>query len=482
MNGPPREKRRVDLDVIEALIAKHPDGIGRAALESAYAESSGRAIPWRTLLRRLGQLEREQRIVIAGSGKSTLYRPGPALLTDEDRGAEAGYVDISEASRRIRAVVRRPLGERHPVGYDTSLLDDYKPGVTWYLPEETRQHLHDIGRTAEAQQPAGTYARDIYSRLLIDLAWASSQLEGNTYTRLDTQLLLEFGQTAEGKQAEETLMILNHKAAIELLVEQADLIGLNGYTVCNLHAAVSEGLMENPADEGTLRKGPVAIGQSTYVPLAIPQKIEELFHLLLAKAEAIPDPIEQSFFLLIHLPYLQPFGDINKRTSRLAANIPLIKANLCPLSFVGVPVRAYVEGILGLYELRKIELIRDVFVAAYERSCAQYRVVKDSVPPPDRLRTRYRGELRDTVKAIVLDGLPPRAKSVRRVITDMPIEKDDYDAFVECALSLIAALHEGAIGRYGLRPSQFASWRENYSPAGRHDDGSGAPATSRLPP
>ena len=81
----------------------------------------------------------------------------------------------------------------------------------------------------------------------------------------------------------------------------------------------------------------VMIGSSVYTPIAIPQVIEERFDTLLAKAEAIPDPIEQSFFVMVHLPYLQPFIDVNKRTSRLAANIPLIRANLCPLSFVDVP-------------------------------------------------------------------------------------------------------------------------------------------------
>ena len=80
-------------------------------------------------------------------------------------------------------------------------------------------------------------------------------------------------------------------------------------------------------------------------------------HLLPDKAKAIPDPFEQVFFLLVQIPYLQPFEDVNKRVVRIGANIPLIKQNLCPLSFVDVPERSYVEGILGVYELNKIELL-----------------------------------------------------------------------------------------------------------------------------
>ena len=93
----------------------------------------------------------------------------------------------------------------------------------------------------------------------------------------------------------------------------------------------------------------------------MPQLIEECFRQLLDKAALIPDPFEQAFFALVQLPYLQPFLDVNKRVSRLAANLPLIRANLCPLSFVDVPIHAYVDGLLGVYELNRIELLRDVF-------------------------------------------------------------------------------------------------------------------------
>jgi len=266
-----------------------------------------------------------------------------------------------------------------PVSYDGAFLEAYTPGKTWYLSKALRTRLHEIGRTADAAQPAGTYAREIFARLLIDLAWASSRLEGNTYTRLDTQNLIEFGQRAEGKDATEAQMILNHKAAIELLVEHADAVRFNRYTMLNLHAALSENLLGDPSDEGRLRTRIVNITGTTYTPLGIPQKIEEYFNLLLTKADAITDPFEQAFFVMVQLPYLQPFADVNKRTSRLAANIPLITANLCPLSFVDIPQQAYVDAVLGVYELRRVDLLRDVFLWAYERSAAQYRVVREAM-------------------------------------------------------------------------------------------------------
>ena len=96
-------------------------------------------------------------------------------------------------------------------------------------------------------------------------------------------------------------------------------------------------------------------------------------------AAEIEDPFEQAFFLMVHLPYLQPFEDVNKRVSRLAANIPFIRHNLCPLSFIDVPQQAYVDAMLGVYELNQVELLRDVFVWAYARSCQQYVAVQQNM-------------------------------------------------------------------------------------------------------
>src|SRR3546814_4559775 len=117
--------------------------------------------------------------------------------------------------------------------------------------------------------------------------WASSRLEGNTYSRLDTQNLIQFGQLAAGKDQLEAQMILNHKAAIEMLVEQAGEIGFNRYTVQNLHALLADNLLPDDAAGGRLRRVDVAIAGSVYQPLAVPQKIEEHFDTLLAKAQAI---------------------------------------------------------------------------------------------------------------------------------------------------------------------------------------------------
>jgi fido (protein-threonine AMPylation protein) len=354
------------------------------------------------------------------------------------------------------------MGEKTPVGYDTDWLFNYRPGNSWYLTKENRAHLHEVGRTPDENRPAGTFARDILSRLLIDLAWASSRLEGNTYSRLDTQNLLEFGQRAEGKDVKETQMILNHKTAIEYLVSAVDHGAFNRATILTLHAALSENLLADPADEGRLREKAVSISGTSYTPNAIPQIIRECFDRILATVVAIPDPFEQAFFMMVHVPYLQPFIDVNKRTSRLAANLPLIQANLCPLSFVDVSEKSYVEGTLGVYEHKRVELLRDVFVWAYERSCAQYRVVRDSVVQPDPLRMRYRTELNELVQTTVLAGDPPQADKIRKWAGAHGVPETDLVGFTERALNLLVNLHEGSAGRFSLRPSEFNAWKARF--------------------
>jgi len=249
-----------------------------------------------------------------------------------------------------------------------------------------------------------------------------------------------------------------------VLVDEAGRARFDLYTFQNLHAALSENLVPDAADEGRLRTRIVEISGTIYHPPAIPQQVEDWFRLMLLKADEIRDPFEQAFCTMVHLPYLQPFADVNKRTSRLGANIPFIRENLCPLSFVDVPQRAYVDATLGVYELTRVELLRDVFVWAYERSCAQYRVVRDAIGHPDPLRLRYRAELADAVRGTVLAGEPPRAELLRAWAQAHAIPAADVPAFAERALSLLVNLHDGSLHRYGLRPAEFTQWRARFTP------------------
>lgn len=439
---------------IVATLTQSPDGLGIDALQAAFPQ-----VPRRSLQRWLASLVEEGRVVAAGNARARRYHAAPDVVLPTAVATRSG-IPLSHAGQAVQADVSRPLAQRRPVGYRRAFLDDYQPNRSFFLPSDLRGQLHRLGRSPVEDRPAGTYARQVLDRLLIDLSWASSRLEGNTYSRLDTQNLIQFGQLAPGKDQLESQMILNHKAAIEMLVDQAAEIGFNRYTVQNLHALLADNLLPDAVAGGRLRRIDVAISGSVYQPLAVPQQIEEHFDTLLAKAQAIHDPFEQAFFAMVQLPYLQPFDDINKRTSRLAANIPLIRANLAPLSFVDVPQDLYIEGTLGVYELNQVDLLRDVFAWAYERSCQRYIVLRDALPTPDPLRLRHREVVRLVVVDIVADGIQrDDIAGIRQRVTAL-VEPEDIDDVVALTVNELHQLHEGNIARYRLRPSQLRQWVE----------------------
>ena len=474
----PKQISSKDLDSVFRVVAKFSDGAAFDEIASRVKEN----LPRRTLQRRLASLVEQKRLVLEGAGRGSRYRvtPTPGTTVRREKQPRLSYrygaggpassmvmredppddLRVSADAESVRRKIRAPIHERKPVGYNREFLDNYRPNVTAYLPKEMRRHMAEIGRAPAGELAAGTRARQIFQRLLIDLTWNSSRLEGNTYSLLETERLLALGESAEGKDNREAQMILNHEAAIELLVEQADEIGFDRYTLLNLHTLLSENLMHDPQASGRLRSVPVAIGGTVYHPPALPALVEECFAKILAKAGHIEDPFEQAFFAMVHLPYLQPFEDVNKRVSRLAANIPLIRRNLCPLSFVGVPQRDYVDGIIGVYELNRVELLRDVFARAYERSCALYTVVQRSLGEPDPFRLRYRQLVREVIGAILREALGRQAAIdlIRREAAAR-VPDEDRPRFVEEVENEILCLHEGNFARFRVRPSEYHAWR-----------------------
>lgn len=462
----PKKIPEKELEAILEIVEAHPDGVPVGVIRGGLEFE----LPPRMLQRRLSLLAEQGRIVVSGTGKGTRYFP---KITGELRATVPGfkikargelYIPISPEGKIVKEAVRLPIQDREPIGYNRTFLDRYRPNESFYLSEEIRNHLMKLGRSSENELPAGTYVQQILDRLLIDLSWNSSRLEGNTYSLLETERLLELGESAEGKDAREAQMILNHKAAIELMVEQAADIGFNRYTILNLHALLSDNLLADPQACGRLRDKPVGIGGTVYHPLEVPQLIDECFQQVLDTAAAIQDPFEQAFFVMVHLPYLQPFEDVNKRVSRLSINIPLILRNLCPLSFVDVPDRAYIDGILGVYELNRVELLRDVFVRAYERSCARYSAVRQSLGEPDPFRLRYRTQVYESVAAVV-QGEMTKREAIKWIAkeADEKISAEDRARFIEVVETELISLHEGNIARYRLRPSEFQTWRKGWN-------------------
>ena len=446
-------KSPIDIDAqVIAVVADSSNGLG---IED-FLRLLDNKVSRRTLQRRLSALVNTGRLISVGAGRSTRY------LLPKAGDLEEEYIRMSPSGAEVRRLVRRPQSERTPVSYNREFLDQYKPNESRYLTTDTIAYLGRIGTTADAERPAGTYARHILNRLLVDLSWSSSRLEGNTYSLLDTERLIQFGEAAEGKDAIETQMVLNHKAAIEFLVDEGDELAIDRQTLLNLHALLSDNLLPNPTAGGRLRRIEVGIHDSVYHPLAVPQLIEDCFQQVVDTAAAIHDPFEQAFFAMVHLPYLQPFEDVNKRVSRLAANIPFIRHNLSPLSFIEVPERAYVDGLMGVYEFNQVGLLRDLFVWAYEQSAKRYVAVRQSLGEPDKFRLRFRNELTEVVGEIVRGGLAPTVDAVTKAAGKL-VPPEHLDDFVRMTINDLENLHEGNFARFKLRPSEFHAWSKKNS-------------------
>jgi len=443
---------------ILTILDTHPEGLHRGDISDLLKNS----ITDKTLQRRLADLAEDGRLTIQGIKRGTKYFPTHRTTEPLETELRDINTDIfSQSSQSVLKFLEKPLHTRERVSYNREFLEDYVPNETIYIPIESRDRLRQEGKRFDEELAAGTYARQISERLLIDLSYNSSRLEGNTYSKLDTQRLVEEGISADGKTHEETVMIMNHKEAIVFLIENAADIKLDSFTLLNLHNLLSQDLLMDPASCGNVRRFEVDIGKSAYKPLNNPHVLKEMLELILLKSRKINDPFEQSFFVLIHLSYLQAFEDVNKRTARLTCNIPFIKNNLCPLSFTDVSRDDYSAALLTIYEKNDITPMHDLFCWAYSRSCNQYGVVKDSLGEIDAFRIQYRAQRKTVMGQIVKQNL--HGQKAEEFIESYCAKNniDDANKFTAMTLADLSVLHAGAIIGLGITEDQLNNWLKN---------------------
>lgn len=437
------------------VLAGRPEGAPRGELQ----ELAGlQGLDPQVVRRLLADLLRQGSLRVEGATRCRRYflghgakAPVKALPADDD-------LPLSPEGRACRNLLARPLSQRPPVSHSRSFLDAYQPGATFYLSATLRRRMAALGGSGRSGCPGG-----VHRRQFVDLAWNSSRLEGNRCTFAEAERLIEDAAGGAGRHLLETQMILNHMAALQYLEEASDGLAPDPATVQNLHALLMENLVPNPMDEGGLRVTPKRLRGSSYVPTAVPQTIEEGFRQIFRIAGGIDDPYEQSFFLLVHLLYLQPFLDGCERTARLAANVPLIGRNCLPVTFSGIGAADFSEGMLAVCELNRVDLLRDIFVYAFER--AGVRAEKTSPGVPDPFRWRYRAAIKRTVREVVLGGHPaPEAGVLAQAFADSGLPQEVRARFQRVVESELAGLHEGNLARYQLRPAEFSQWRRATRP------------------
>ena len=422
----------------------------------------------RSVRRWLAELVEEGVVAKSGQKRGTRYRavsmqqtqssPSSAAHVVHESAPVAATVQFSPSAQTAIAHVRQAIFLRRPVAYNPAWLASYEPNQTTYFQQGEAERLAREGARASIGDPAGTYARRIFNRLLIDLSHHSSRLEGNTYSLLDTERLVMEGQSAPGKLDIETVMILNHKEAIRHLVRRSVRVGVTVEEILTLHYLLADGLVASK-QAGAIRDHPVRIGASTYIPYDDCERLEHELHIIAQKAAAIENPYEQGLFLLVHLAYLQAFADVNKRTSRLCANIPLLRHNLVPLAFNAIDRDDYASAVVAIYELNEPRPLAELCVASYLRTCAEYDATVEA-SGFDAVRVRYRQERRTAIAEIVAQVLTGSALTAHADAAAERIPAADRDAFAENLREDLAMLSPTRIAGIGITVAQLKRWLE----------------------
>lgn len=310
-----------------------------------------------TVKRMLADLVREGALKMSGAGRTTTYSISTLGRVFAAVDAKA-YCTVEPDKRYGQSRYNFDLLPSLPdeLFVESELLQMENATV------EYRQRVKDA--------PPAIQKKEL-ERLIIELSWKSSKIEGNTYTLLDTENLIRKNQAAAGKTREETQMILNHKEAFDFIrMNKNKFRNVTRASIEDLHAISVKKLK---IDKG-FRKKPVGVLGSIYRPLDNVYQITEAVVALLVKISTVKSPYAKAFLALLGLAYIQPFEDGNKRTARLFANAILMAYDLAPLSYRSIVENDYREAVLVFYELNSIVPLKKIFIEQYLFATQNYAV------------------------------------------------------------------------------------------------------------
>lgn len=315
------------------------------------------AVSYATLKRLLTKLISENYITSTGQGKGTRYSLSPVYKIIQP-------VDLDEYYKK--EIDERKIKE----SFDFSIINEVLTKNCLFTEVELGKlnELQNVFKKNTLQLSDHEYKKE-FERLAIDLSWKSSQIEGNTYSLLETEKLLKEKETASGKTKEEAVMLLNHKDALDFIVANPDyLYPLTVSKIENIHGI----LVKELAVERNLRKRRVGISGTNYKPLDNEFQIKEALQdacNLINKKEIV---FEKALLALVLISYIQPFMDGNKRTARIISNAILINEKYCPISFRTVDSIDYKKAMLLFYEQNNISKFKEIFINQFEFAVKTY--------------------------------------------------------------------------------------------------------------
>ena len=310
-----------------------------------------------TLKRLIAALVKNEDIVVEGKSRATRYR-----LSNRAHLLMPLNLDTYFSQDVDERIVQ--------TSFNFDLIREQMPGVSLFSSEE-RVHLRNLQRIFRqhiAEMTPNEYNKEM-ERLGIDLSWKSSQIEGNTYSLLETERLLRESKTANGKTQEEATMLLNHKYALRFILDNPDYLQeLTVRHIEDIHSLLTKGLS---VDKG-IRHRRVGITGTNYHPLDNEFQIREAMHDTCDLINSKEDVFEKALLALVLLSYIQAFSDGTKRTARITSNAILIANGYCPLSFRSVDSIDYKKAMLIFYEQNNLYAFKQIFIEQFEFAVREY--------------------------------------------------------------------------------------------------------------
>jgi Fic family protein len=314
-------------------------------------------LAYATVKRALQKLLSENWINAVGKGKSTKYSISPAYELLQP-------VDIEEYFKK--EIDEREINE----GYNHSLISETLSNASIFTTNELAhlidlqaQYTENISKLSEPQ-----YKKEL-ERLAIDLSWKSSQIEGNTYSLLETERLLKDKETASGKTKDEAVMLLNHKEALDFIITNPTyVVPLSVSRIEDIHSI----LIKDLEVERNIRTQRVGISGTNYRPLENEFQIKEALEDTCQLVNSQENVFSKALLVLVLLSYIQAFNDGNKRTARIISNAILVCNNYCPISFRTVDSVEYKKAMLLFYEQNNITAFKKIFIEQFEFAVKTY--------------------------------------------------------------------------------------------------------------
>lgn len=310
-----------------------------------------------TVKRVLKNLVAENFITISGRGKSTKYEVSQTYELIRNVSVEE-YFQKEIDERKIQDQFNHSL-----ISETLSKATLFTEVELKYLTKLQNEYKENIAKLTAAE-----YKKEL-ERLAIDLSWKSSQIEGNTYSLLETERLLKDKETATGKTKDEAIMLLNHKAALDFIIENPTYVrrlSLSG--IEDIHSL----LVKDLGIDRNIRKRKIGISGTNYKPLDNEFQIKEALVELCELVNKQENIFAKALFVLVLISYIQAFADGNKRTARIISNAILMNNNYCPISFRTVDSIDYKKAMLIFYEQNNISAIKKIFIEQFEFAIKTY--------------------------------------------------------------------------------------------------------------